>query len=195
MAKFIWTEEKVEHLRNNYMTRYNSVLSEELGCNEKAIISKARELGLHKGSKIKNLPLRDVVRKHFYDKSFKEIAEVAGISESTVIRIVKELGLCRTPEQNRSIRSRIRKEIINKEYRRVLFGLEPITKVKVVTNKKRLYLRQKLKECGYTVIRGTNTIYYSENLPRRIQREKNGRNMGLKFSPISELRRENSETY
>ncbi len=40
----------------------------------------------------------------------------------------------------------------------MIFGLPPITRIKVVTNKPRIKMRHSLKKAGYLVIRGQNVM-------------------------------------
>ena len=62
--------------------------------------------------------------------SYSEIATIAGCSTHSVARIVKSFGLTRKPDAEREIRSRIRKEMLRSERRRLEVGKEPVTGVR-----------------------------------------------------------------
>ena len=83
------------------------------------------------------------------------------------IRIIaRELGLERTPEQYRTIRSRRRKELVQKERRRIIFGLDQKTNIKVVSNLRKIRLRGSLKRLGYIIGADGHTFYYDSTLRR-----------------------------
>ena len=69
----------------------------------------------------------------------------------SVSRIAGQLGRKRSPAERHDITSRVRSDMIHRERRRVIFGLEPVTRIKVVSNRARVRLRSHLKRKGYTV--------------------------------------------
>ena len=79
--------------------------------------------------------------------------------------------------------SRIRTSLIKSERRRITFGLEQRTNMKLVCNLERIQLRSKLKGYGYIVFKGNNTIYYPSELKRHPVREEHARKVGIKFAP------------
>ena len=109
----------------------------------------------------------ETVRELYPTFSQVEIAEATHTSKSTVRRVVTELHLTRTKEEEREIRSRIRRKLIKKERARIVFGLDQHTNIKLVTN------------------RGSNTIYYTPKQKRHRHREENARKAGLDFAPWS----------
>lgn len=120
----------------------------------------------------------------FDSLSYAEMAERLNMSTVTVWKIAKELGLVRTEEQKRANLSRIRTELIKAERRRVIWGIDQKTDLKVVCNRPRLSLKRKLRQCGYIVTPDENIVYYDEGLKRRPRREANGIKLGLKFMPL-----------
>ncbi len=82
------------------------------------------------------------------------------------------------------MRSRIRNELLQRERRRMVFGLNPLTKIKIVTNKKKIELRHKLKKMGCEVSRGANIIYYSEDICLREDYFAASKRLGLHLMPI-----------
>ena len=127
----------------------------------------------------------ETVRELYPTFSQVEIAEATHTSKSTVRRVITGLHLTRTKEQEKEIRSRIRKKLIKKERARIVFGLDQHTNIKLVTNPRKVKYRTKLKNDGYIVMRGSNTIYYTPEQKRHRHREENARKAGLDFAPWS----------
>ncbi len=183
MKKTIWTDDSIAYLKENYPYTTDTAIAQHLCVNRKTVSLKAKELGLEKGIRPEWLDLAERVRELHGSHSNAEIAAITGISSRSVSRIVAVLGLRRTKKEEQSIRSRIRRDIMKREKRRVIFGLPPITKIKVVTNKPRIKMRHSLKKAGYLVIRGQNVMYYHPDMERDHSREDIGRKLGLRFEP------------
>lgn len=183
MKKTIWTDDSIAYLKENYPYTTDTAIAQHLCVNRKTVSLKAKELGLEKGIRPEWLDLAERVRELHGTHSNAEIAAITGISSRSVSRIVAVLGLRRTKKEEQSIRSRIRQDIMKREKRRVIFGLPPITRIKVVTNKPRIKMRHSLKKAGYLVIRGQNVMYYHPDMERDHSREDIGRKLGLRFEP------------
>lgn len=183
MKKTIWTDDSIAYLKENYPYTTDTAIAQHLCVNRKTVSLKAKELGLEKGIRPEWLDLAERVRELHCSHSNAEIAAITGISSRSVSRIVAVLGLRRTKKEEQSIRSRIRQYIMKREKRRVIFGLPPITRIKVVTNKPRIKMRHSLKKAGYLVIRGQNVMYYHPDMERDHSREDIGRKLGLRFEP------------
>lgn len=183
MKKTIWTDDSIAYLKENYPHTTDTAIAQHLCVNRKTVSLKAKELGLEKGIRPAWLDLAERVRELHGSHSNAEIAAITGISSRSVSRIVAVLGLRRTKKEEQSIRSRIRQDIMKREKRRVIFGLPPITRIKVVTNKPRIKMRHSLKKAGYLVIRGQNVMYYHPDMERDHSREDIGRKLGLRFEP------------
>lgn len=183
MKKTIWTDDSIAYLKENYPHTTDTAIAQHLCVNRKTVSLKAKELGLEKGIRPEWLDFAERVRELHGSHSNAEIAAITGISSRSVSRIVAVLGLRRTKKEEQSIRSRIRQDIMKREKRRVIFGLPPITKIKVVTNKPRIKMRHSLKKAGYLVIRGQNVLYYHPDMERDHSREDIGRKLGLRFEP------------
>lgn len=145
---------------------------------------KVSELGIGKFAKSKWLERAEYIRNHFYDKSFAEIGKDLGISKWSVSRIAGQIGLKRTEKETSHVSSRVRGELIRRERRRMIFGLEPLTNIKVVTNRARIRLRSRLKAKGYIVSDERNVMYYPSDLERQPRQESVGIKLGLKFKPL-----------
>mgnify|MGYP001028120352 FL=1 len=184
MKKLIWTDEMIETLRNLYPVETNSYTASVLGVSEKSVNKKASELGIGKFAKSKWLERAEYIRCYFYDKSFAEIGKELGISKWSVSRIAGQIGLKRTDKETSHVSSRVRGELIRRERRRMIFGLEPLTNIKVVTNRARIRLRSRLKAKGYVVSDERNVMYYPADLERQSRQENVGIKLGLKFKPL-----------
>lgn len=192
MRKIIWTADMVAQLKHYYPILSDIELAERMNIGSKSIVKKAKSLGL------KKYPLSDrqqdavsVITAMFTEYSYREMAKVAKVSYRTISRIVKELNLQRTADEERRLRSRSRKALIRLERAHATFGLPPLTRIKVVSNKHRSRLRVKLKSCGYIVLKDDNTIYYPSDFKRHFRREANGAKMGLRFAPFRDADPEN----
>jgi len=174
----------IETLRNLYPVETNSYTASVLGISEKSVNKKASELGIGKFAKSKWLERAEYIRCHFYDKSFAEIGKELGISKWSVSRIAGQIGLKRTDRETSHVSSRVRGELIRRERRRMIFGLEPLTNIKVVTNRARIRLRSRLKAKGYVVSDERNVMYYPADLERQSRQENVGIKLGLKFKPL-----------
>lgn len=184
MARKKWTAKALALLTEHYLVETISDTAAMTGMCETSVKDMARKLGLCKagGTKI-SADMIQHVQQHFHEHSVREIADELGISSSSVNRIKNKLGLRKTVQQKRDMHSRVRSEIIRRERRRAIFGLNPITRIKVVTNRARIQLRCKLKSLGYIVSRTSNVLYYTAGLERRDILEANGQKLGLSFLP------------
>ena len=181
-----WTEEKLAALARIFPVESTKHTATVLQMSVTAVKGKAKELGLKKETKSEWAKRADYVRSHFYHCSLSEMAGKLGISRTSVIRIIEKLGLRRTKAQNFQVTSRVRSEIIRRERRHVLFGLAPVTKIKVVSNRARIQIRAQLKSIGYIVSRDSNTLYYTDKIERKSNLETRGIRQGLRFLPFSE---------
>ncbi|MGI6793181.1 MarR family transcriptional regulator [Bacteroides sp. KG68] len=184
MKQHKWTEEKLAALTQLFPIESTKHTAAILQMSMTAVKRKAKELGLQKEAKSSWAERAEYVRSHFQHSSLSEMAKKLDISRTTVMRIIERLGFTRTKEQTFQVRSRIRTEIIRRERRHVLFGLAPVTRIKVVSNRARIQLRAKLKSIGYIVSRASNTLYYTEDMERRCNLEDSGIKLGLHFLPF-----------
>lgn len=155
MGKNRWDERKTALLAETYPVETTAYTAGVVGMSETAVKNKARKMG-------------------------REL----GISKMSVSRIAAKLGLRRTKEQVYKVSSRIRCEMIRRERRRVIFGLDPVTRIKVVSNRARVRLRSRLKGIGYIVSEERNILYYTVSLVRKEHLEHRGTKLGLRFLPF-----------
>ena len=115
--------------------------------------------------------------------SVSEIAQITGISVRSVFNIIKEKGIKRDPLTESSIRSRVRKKLIQDERRRIIFGKDQKTKLKVFTNKERYSMKYRLKRKGYIPTEQANAFTYNENTKRNLEYENISKKLGITIIP------------
>ena len=127
----------------------------------------------------------DYIRRHFHYKSFTQMARDLGTSRTNVCNIAAKLGLKRSRRETSLIISQTRNELIKRERRHVIFGLEPLTEIKVVSNRARVRLRSRLKSLGYVVCGERILLYATDNFERKTKLENKAVKLGLSFLPMS----------
>lgn len=183
--KKIWTEETDRILIESFQNATAKEIAREIGCAVSTVNKRARKLGLKKDNPHgRNHDARAFILMEYDNLTYNEMAKRTGLKKNTVTVIAKELGLRRTLEKRKANISRARKELYKAERRRINWGLEQKTCLKVVNNRQRQNLRGKLRQCGYIVVKGDNVIYFTDDLVRRPVREANGERLGLKFMPL-----------
>ena len=181
----LWTPDHDDILKERFHTDCLHDIASHIGCTCSTVSNHARRLGLRKISPSgRNSDARSFVLIEYPNLSYQEMAERTGLHRETIRIIARELGLERTPEQLRKIRSRRRKELIQKERRRIIFGLDQKTNIKVVSNHQKIRLRGSLKRLGYILGTDGHTFYYYPGLRRHPVKESNGRALGFTFLPL-----------
>lgn len=178
-----WTEQKIAVLIQLYPIETTTRTAEVLGMCERAVKEKARSLGLKKAVKSRWMEHADYVRNHFAHRSYAEIGKELGISREYARRIAVRMGLKRTALEDFKVLSRIHSDIMRRERRRVIFGLSPITRIKVVSNRARVRLRSWLKSKGYIAGEEYGILYYTDDLHRIQESELRGAKLGFRFLP------------
>ena len=181
----VWRPEHDDILKERFHTDYLHEIASHIGCTRSTVSSHARRLGLKKlDPSGRNRDARSFVLMEYPNLSYQEMAERTGLHRETIRIIARELGLERTKKQLREIRSRRRKELIQKERRRIIFGLDQKTNIKVVSNHQKIRLRGSLKRLGYIIGTDGHTFYYYPGLRRHPIKESNGRALGFTFLPL-----------
>lgn len=181
----LWTPDHDDILKERFHADCLHDIASHIGCTCSTVSNHARRLGLRKNSPSgRNSDARSFVLIEYPNLSYQEMAERTGLHRETIRIIARELGLERTPEQLRKIRSRRRKELIQKERRRIIFGLDQKTNIKVVSNHQKIRLRSSLKRLGYIIGTDGHTFYYYPGLRRHPIKESNGRALGFTFLPL-----------
>lgn len=184
MKRNSWSEDKLLLLQELYPMESNVYTAAVLQMSASAVFKKAKEMGLMKVAKSKTMERAEYISKHFHDSSYAEMAEKLGVSKACVYQCARQLGLERNKAVNASVASRVRKELLQRERRRVIFGLDPLTKIQVVSNRAKSRLRSQMKQHGYIVDENKFILYYTESMHRLLNREQRGQKLGLRFLPL-----------
>ena len=158
MKKTDWTDRMLAALVELYPVETTAYTAAVLNLSESTVKLKARELGLVKMAKSKWMERADYIRNHFQECSFSEIGKALGITRMSVGRIAAAIGLKRTGEEKHLISSRIRTQMVKRERRRIVFGLEPITGIRVISNRAKVRVRSNMKSNGYIISEEHNVI-------------------------------------
>lgn len=182
--RYRWTEERLSMLKELYPIETNRLVAERLGISERTVKIKAASLGLQKYIKSSWLEQAMYVRSNFGEKSYSEMAKELNVSSATICRMVKKLGLKRTKKEITSIKSKQRTHLVHRERRRIIFGMNPISRIKVVTNRPRIELRHRLIAKGYLPGKDRFEMFYPSWVLRNERQERFGNSLGLRFSPL-----------
>ena len=157
--KIEWTDEMLEELVVNFAILSDSVLSQRLRV---SISTVRRKATVGRNSFQTWVLVEEMFGKH----SNREIADAAHVTERTVRRICKRLGL-KLPKETRAMYiSCSLTKTIKSEKRRILFGLEQRTDRFIGKDKVRNRVFHLLAGHGYIVIKGSMTAYYSPLMRR-----------------------------
>ncbi len=181
----VWGIEHDKVLQERFHTDYIHEIASHLSCTTSTVSRHARLLGLRKENPSgRNHDARAFVEMEYPNLSYGEMAVRTDLCKNTIYLIARELGLSRTREQMSAIKSRRRKELIRSERRRIIFGLDQKTNIKVVSNHQKIRLRGSLKHLGYILGTDGHTFYYYPGLRRHPIKESNGRALGFTFLPL-----------
>ena len=117
-------------------------------------------------------------------------AMALGISETLVKQKARKLGLVKVAktkwmERADYIRRHFHYKSFTQMARDVIFGLEPLTQLKVVSNRARVRIRSRLKSLGYVVCDERVLLYATDNFERKTKLESKAVKLGLSFLPIT----------
>ena len=171
-----WTVAMIEKMLAEYAITFDRVLADN------SVRRKAKKLQLSKQYKgRKNMVARKIVLENFHVMSYQQLARLARIDIRSVVNIVIEYDLTRTEEEISFMKSKGVKAFIKSERARAAFGFPQKSERKVSTNRKLILMRHRLAKDGYIVIKGSRIVYYSYEIKRHYQREKNAMSLGLVF--------------
>ena len=124
MRRINWTEAMLSRLAELYPVETTAHTAYMLQIGVTAVKEKARELGLEKLVKSRWLERAGHISRHFDNRSYAEMACDLGISRTTVSRMARKLELSRSKEMGYAMSSRVRREMVRRERRRAIFGLD-----------------------------------------------------------------------
>ncbi len=186
MRKINWTEAMLSRLAELYPVETTAHTASMLQIGVTAVKAKARELGLEKLAKSRWLERAGHISRHFDNRSYAEMASDLGVSRTTVSRMARKLGLNRSKAQGYGMSSRVRREMVRRERRRAIFGLDPLTRIKVISHRAKVRIRSRLKAKGYITGVHRNILYFTEATCRKARLEAKAARFGLAFLPFPE---------
>ena len=125
MRRIDWTEAMLSRLAELYPVETTAHTAYMLQIGVTAVKEKARELGLEKLAKSRWLERAGHISRHFDNRSYAEMADDLGVSRTTVSRMARKLELSRSKAEGYAMLSRVRREMVCRERRRAIFGLDP----------------------------------------------------------------------
>lgn len=186
MRRINWTEAMLSRLAELYPVETTAHTAYMLQIGVTAVKEKARELGLEKLVKSRWLERAGHISRHFDNRSYAEMACDLGISRTTVSRMARKLELSRSKEMGYAMSSRVRREMVRRERRRAIFGLDPLTRLKVISHRAKVRIRSQLKAKGYITGVHRNILYFTEATCRKARLEVKAARFGLAFLPFPE---------
>lgn len=184
MHRINWTEAMLSRLAELYPVETTAHTASMLQIGVTAVKAKARELGLEKLAKSRWLERAGHISRHFDNHSYTEMARDLGVSRTTVSRMAHKLGLNRSKAEGYEISSRVRREMVRRERRRAIFGLDPLTRIKVISHRAKVRIRYRLKAKGYVTGVHRNILYFTEATCRKARLEAKAARFGLAFLPF-----------
>ena len=160
MKRNRWTPERIAILVDNYPVSSDKEVADLTGMSPSAVRKKAKKLGLCKYHNKIWMERAEIIRSNFQTHSYAELAKMVGISKSDVRHYIKELGLRRTRKEMSLLIQKSRLGLLARERSRIRLSLRPISKVKIGTNRQRIWTRSRLKALGYGVARGSRDVFY-----------------------------------
>lgn len=186
------TPEQLEWLKENFCHTKNQELADELGTSPRSVTRMARELGLWKtkefisamqrnasehGARVNRANGGNAGTKNLllYGKAYqfkKGERQKDKMSAEAFDAMHRHIG-----EQ--------RKKTFKAEKRRVIFGLEQKTKLRVVqAPKEKICLRNGLRKKGYEIARASNEAFITAATHRSEVMERRAISMGISFTSI-----------
>ena len=184
----------VKWLKENYADTPNSEIKAKFGISKGVLDRMVREYGLRKSpeylKEINKESLR-LATKAAMAKGWPPKGYIIPKSEEARKKGQEKIAEMRADaEINAHWRKNIsisRKKLYRDEKRRVLFGLEQKSKMKVVrASHAKICYRAELRSLGYIVGRGSNVAYWNEETKRDENKERLALKHGIRFEPLSE---------
>lgn len=179
-----WSAELSELLRIYYPYTTNRETAEILGISMRTVINRAKEMGLTKSCKPLTVKRLKFIIDNFQKMSHQVMAKHLGISKMHVSRIACSINLIRSHDQKCRIMATTRDTLVRREKRRLIFGLPPVSEIKIVTNRKRINTRYRMKKKGYIQSDNPNILFYTSEEMRNFRCETSAAKLGFKFMPL-----------
>lgn len=186
------TQEQVAWFRENFACTKNQELADRLGASMRCISRMARELGLWKTAEFMATTQRNA------SEHGARVNRARGGNAGA--RNLLVYGVATRYKAGENIRDRMsaeeleamyrkisatRKELFRKERRRVLYGLDQKTDLRVVRCPiEKVRLRCNLRKHGYEIARASNEATVTEETRRNAKMERRAERMGIHFTEL-----------
>lgn len=190
-SKVILSSHDDAWLKENYADTSNADIMEHLGISRGVLLRLARENDLHKSPEYLKAANRESLRlatkaamaigwpPKGYVIPKSDEARRKGQEKIAEMRADAEINA-----RWRKNMSEGRKKLYKDERRRVLFGLEQKTQIKVVrASRAKVCCRSELRSLGYIIPKGSNVAYWNAETLRNEKREMNARKHGIRVEP------------
>ena len=195
--QLVWFTEHFEHTKNQE-------LADRLGTSPRCVTRIARELGLYKTKEFVQ-----AMQRNASEHGAKKVHLMGGNAGTKNLLIYGKATRFKAGESNKQRMSAetfkemhrkigdSRKKIFQKERRRVLFGLDQRTRLRVIRcPKAKIGLRHRLRKRGYEIERASNVVTITDHTRRSQIIEEHAKVIGFKFHfNISNYERENQESF
>lgn len=186
--KITLTPKQERWLTNHFKHTKNQECAERLGISLRSVVRIARSLGLVKSrqfmTKCQHETAEAAKKSHrlngtYPPKGFRiPKSEVGQFKPGVTSR--ERLGDKREDERLRKS-AESRRATIKRERRRILFGLDQQTKLKLFTNPKKIQYRYALRQRGYRIDRGASEAYVCPETQRSPKIESRARKYGIRI--------------
>lgn len=186
------TPEQLEWLKENFGSTKNQELADELGTSSRSITRMARELGLWKTKEFIS-----AMQRNASEHAAKRNRANGGNAGAKNLLIYGKAYQFKKGERQKDKMSaeafdamhrhigEQRKKTFKAEKRRVIFGLEQKTKLRVVqAPKEKICLRNGLRKKGYEIARASNEAFITAATHRSEVMERRAISMGISFTSI-----------
>ena len=191
-SKIILSETEQQWMRNNFCKTKNAEVAEHLGISHRTVVRIAREMGL-----VKHPDFTKAMQRNASEHAAKRNRANGGNAGAKNLLIYGKAYQFKKGERQKDKMSaeafdamhrhigEQRKKTFKAEKRRVIFGLEQKTKLRVVqAPKEKICLRNGLRKKGYEIARASNEAFITAATHRSEVMERRAISMGISFTSI-----------
>lgn len=190
-SKIILSEAEQQWMRKNFGTTKNADIADHLGISPRTVVRIARDMGLNKTS-----DFTKAMQQNAADCAAKANRGVGNRGKENLLRYGKAYQFKKGERQKDKMSAEAfdamhrhigeqRKKTFKAEKRRVLFGLEQKTKLRVVqASKEKICLRNGLRRKDYEIARASNEAFITAATHRSGVMERRAISMGISFTSI-----------
>lgn len=190
-SKIILSEAEQQWMRDNFGTTKNADIADHLGISPRTVVRIARDMGLNKTS-----DFTKAMQQNASDCAAKANRGVGNRGKENLLRYGKAYQFKKGERQKDKMSAEAfdamhrhigehRKKTFKAEKRRVIFGLEQKTKLRVVqAPKEKICLRNGLRKKGYEIARASNEAFITAATHRSEVMERRAISMGISFTSI-----------